>query len=121
MIVTTQQAFGQRLQSALKAAGISTSPTVLQRKFNTFSDDKVTVHAVRKWIIGESAPTQAKVEILAALLGVTPNWLRFGEGDRAIKGGPSLEQREIGAAMMSLSAEHRSAVLSLVHSLAGAK
>jgi transcriptional regulator with XRE-family HTH domain len=41
---------------------------------------QVTVHAARKWLLGEAIPTQDKLQALAAWLGVEPNWLRFGVG-----------------------------------------
>ena len=75
-----QQAFAQRLRTALVATDIVVSATVVQREFNALSADKtVTTHAVRKWIMGESIPAQERVRVLAALLGVTTSWLRFGE------------------------------------------
>jgi transcriptional regulator with XRE-family HTH domain len=38
----------------------------------------VTVNAVRKWMLGESIPTLDKLQVLADLLGVTQDWLRWG-------------------------------------------
>jgi hypothetical protein len=38
----------------------------------------VTVHAARKWLVGEAIPTQDKLRALAQWLGVTAEWLRFG-------------------------------------------
>jgi len=36
------------------------------------------VHAARKWLMGESIPTQEKLRSLAKWLNVTAEWLRFG-------------------------------------------
>ena len=72
--------FRKRLQQALKNAEYSSdSPTQLAREFNLrFAGRAVTVHAARKWLIGEAIPTQEKLRILAEWLGVAAEWLRFG-------------------------------------------
>jgi transcriptional regulator with XRE-family HTH domain len=72
--------FSERLQQALRSAGHSSdSPTQLAREFNLrFSGRVVTVHAARKWLVGEAIPTQEKLRTLAQWLGVPAEWLRFG-------------------------------------------
>jgi transcriptional regulator with XRE-family HTH domain len=72
--------FSERLQQALRNADYSPdSPTQLAREFNIrFSGRPVTVHAARKWLVGEAIPTQEKLRILAQWLGVPAEWLRFG-------------------------------------------
>ncbi len=76
-------AFSQRLQQALRNADHSaTSPTLLAREFNLhFNGRSVTAHAARKWLQGESIPTQEKLRALASWLGVPAEWLRFGTLD----------------------------------------
>lgn len=72
--------FRKRLHEALKRAGHSTSPTKLAKAFNALSPDNgVTTHAVRKWILGESIPTQDKLRVLAQMLDMSVAQLRFGE------------------------------------------
>lgn len=72
--------FSDRLQLALTNAGMSpSSPTKLAKAFNMLTDQPVTVHAARKWLVGEAIPTQAKLRILAEMLAVSVEWLRFGE------------------------------------------
>jgi len=39
----------------------------------------VTVHAARKWLLGEAIPTQARLQVLANWLGLSAAWLRFGD------------------------------------------
>ncbi len=75
--------FSERLQQALRNADYSPdSPTQLAREFNVrFSGRPITVHAARKWIVGEAIPTQEKLRTLAQWLGVPAEWLRFG-GDQ---------------------------------------
>jgi transcriptional regulator with XRE-family HTH domain len=72
--------FSERLQQALRNARYSPdSPTLLAREFNVrFSGRAITVHAARKWLIGEAIPTQEKLRSLAQWLGVSAEWLRFG-------------------------------------------
>jgi transcriptional regulator with XRE-family HTH domain len=72
--------FSGRLQQALRKADYSPdSPTQLAREFNVrFAGRPITVHAARKWIVGEAIPTQEKLRTLAHWLGVPAEWLRFG-------------------------------------------
>src|ERR1700712_968113 len=72
--------FSGRLQTALRNADYSPdSPTQLAREFNIrFTGRPITVHAARKWIVGEAIPTQEKLRTLAQWLGVPAEWLRFG-------------------------------------------
>src|SRR5690606_31006212 len=82
--------FSERLQQALKNADYSPdSPTQLAREFNIrFSGRPITVHAARKWLVGEAIPTQEKLRTLAQWLGVPAEWLRFGgSGDLNGQGG----------------------------------
>ncbi len=73
-------AFSERLQQALSNSNYSPrSPTELAREFNSrFQGQSVTVHAARKWLHGESIPTQDKLRALASWLDVPAEWLRFG-------------------------------------------
>lgn len=80
-VISEKAAFTQRLSKALKDARIeSGSPTAFAREFNRRYDGRpISVHAARKWLTGESIPTQDKLRLLAAWLGVSTEWLRFGE------------------------------------------
>ena len=75
-----REEFSQRLQQALANAAYSPdSPTQLAREFNVrFVGRPITVHAARKWLVGEAIPTQEKLRTLAQWLGVPAEWLRFG-------------------------------------------
>lgn len=79
--ISEKAAFTQRLSRALKDARIeSGSPTLFAREFNRrYHGRPISVHAARKWLTGESIPTQDKLRLLAAWLGVSTEWLRFGE------------------------------------------
>lgn len=85
--ISERDAFSQRLAKALKDAKVDVgSPTVFAREFNRrYTGKPVSTHAARKWLMGESIPTQDKLRLLAAWLGVSAEWLRFGEGGNASK------------------------------------
>lgn len=80
---TEREDFSNRLQQALRNAAYSPdSPTQLAREFNVrFAGRPITVHAARKWLVGEAIPTQEKLRTLAQFLGVAAEWLRFGGSD----------------------------------------
>lgn len=79
-VSTEREDFSARLQVALRNANYPPdSPTQLSREFNVrFSGNPITVHAARKWLVGEAIPTQEKLRTLAQWLGVPADWLRFG-------------------------------------------
>lgn len=78
--VNAKQAFSKRLRTVLEKAGIDADkPTLVAREFNRrFLDKPVTAYGVRKWLLGESIPSQDKLLVLATWLGVSPEWLRYG-------------------------------------------
>ena len=80
-----RESFSERLQQALKNAHYSPdSPTRLAREFNIrFEGRPITVHAARKWLVGEAIPTQEKLRMIAQWLGVPADWLRFGGAEPA--------------------------------------
>lgn len=86
-----RESFSQRLQQALKNAHYSPdSPTRLAREFNIrFEGRPITVHAARKWLVGEAIPTQEKLRMMAQWLGVPADWLRFGGTEGAAAGSES--------------------------------
>jgi transcriptional regulator with XRE-family HTH domain len=75
-----EDSFARRLQHRLQLKGKKDSPTALAREFNLrWRGVPITTNAVRKWLKGESTPTMDKMEVLANMLGVTPDWLRWGD------------------------------------------
>lgn len=72
--------FADRLREAMEAAGYEPKPAVLEREFNTrYWRRPMTLHGVRRWLRGETLPTQEKLVVLAEWLSVEPQQLRFGE------------------------------------------
>ncbi|MFM2055575.1 MAG: hypothetical protein RL456_3612 [Pseudomonadota bacterium] len=72
--------FGQRLHDAMVRAGFAARPSVLEREFNTrYWGRAVTIQAVSRWLKGQAIPSQDKLQVLADMLKVEPQVLRFGE------------------------------------------
>lgn len=72
-------AFTRRLESRLVEQGKKLSPTALAREFNLrWRGVPITVNATRKWLNGEAIPTLDKLAVLANLLDVSEDWLRWG-------------------------------------------
>jgi len=91
-----REGFSERLQQALRNADYSSdSPTQLAREFNVRFDGRpITVHAARKWLVGEAIPTQEKLRTLAQWLGVPAEWLRFGGTETHATGeSPAMQAR----------------------------
>ena len=117
--------FSQRLQLALRNADYSPdSPTQLAREFNVrFAGRPITVHAARKWIVGEAIPTQEKMRTLAQWLGVPAEWLRFGGGEEKSAAGTELTSRfesadvKLIADLQRLDETHRAIAREMIRTL----
>lgn len=115
-----QQKFSARLVQALEGAGIRPKQTDVWRMFNQrHAGPPVTIHAVRKWLTGESIPAQDKLQTLADWLSVNPNWLRFGESSAA-DDMDALRPEELQyiANLRSLSGEERQRLTALAQVMA---
>lgn len=121
--IKERERFSQRLKEALNRAGESSdSPAALARGFNRrYPGKPVSGYAARKWLLGEAIPSQDKLRVLAQWLGVTNDWLRFGDG--AIASTPvfgdesSVLDYELMRAIGVLSEDHQTAVRELVAAL----
>ena len=110
--------FAQRVNTALAARDMPASATALQRTFNErYPELAISVHAARKWVMGESIPTQARLRVLADVLQVSATWLRFGE-EVAVSKNKSLSVQEhmLVQQFRRLSDTQRTHVLALVQS-----
>lgn len=114
-------AFSERLQQALSNAECSpNSPTQLAREFNLrFGGNPVTVHAARKWLQGESIPTQEKLRALASWLDVPAEWLRFGNAEvrKGAGGGPASVDAKTIALLQQLDDYHRTIAHEMLRAL----
>lgn len=117
--------FSGRLQQALRNADYSPdSPTQLAREFNVrFAGKPITVHAARKWLVGEAIPTQEKLRILAAWLGVPAEWLRFGSEEVHANAGGGATSRfdtadiKLIADLQRLDEHYREIAREIIHML----
>ncbi len=119
-----REGFKLRLQQALRNAEYSAdSPTELARDFNArFEGRPVTVHAARKWLVGEAIPTQDKMRALASWLGVAVEWLRFGGEERAVSAmismsGVKSEDLKLAADLRLLSNQDQQIVREIIRML----
>ena len=120
ILPSEQQKFSTRLAQALEGAGIRPKQTDVWRMFNQrHPGSPVTIHAVRKWLTGESIPSQDKLQTLADWLSVNPNWLRFGESSAA-DDMDALRPEELQyiANLRSLSGEERQRLTALAQVMA---
>jgi transcriptional regulator with XRE-family HTH domain len=113
--LTEQEHFSQRLKQALLDSGYATiSSAVFAREFNLrFPNLRITPHAARKWVMGESIPTQERLVSLARWLGVSPEWLRF---DGSLEPG-STNPLNLLTDLRLLDAPHRKFIYETVRTL----
>lgn len=124
--VFEREAFSRRLTKALKDAKVDVgSPTVFAREFNRrYTGKPVSTHAARKWLMGESIPTQDKLRLLSSWLGVSAEWLRFGDGGNTARHVAQAERApyvsadiELVSNIKLLSSEHKQVVREVVLTL----
>lgn len=110
--------YAERVNTALAARGMPASATALQRLFNErYPELAITVHAARKWVQGESIPTQVRLRALADVLQVSANWLRFGEeAEASMSKSLSAQEHMLIRQFRKLSDSQRKHALALVQS-----
>lgn len=114
--------FAKRLIQALAHAGLEDSPTTLARYFNLHSDgDVISMHGARRWLLGESIPTQGHLNALAKMLGVSSAWLLLGQGSMLEPADhpadERMDERDVLLAYQSLSGPEREVVCNLMRML----
>ncbi len=82
--IDLKKAFSERLYREFQQMNLPmNSPTeiarILNRKLPQLS---VTPQTIRKWLFHGIYPSQDKIMMLADWLGVSAQWLRFGEGEK---------------------------------------
>ena len=120
--------FAGRLREALIQAGYEAKPAVLEREFNLrYWGKPVTLHGVRRWLKGETLPTEDKLLVLANWLQVDPRALRFGEDgipqreSRSRYDALTIQEREVIDAFLKLSQPRRRLVRDMILSFAQAE
>lgn len=121
--------FAQRLRDAMQAAGYEAKPSVLEREFNLhYMGQPMTLHGVRRWLLGESLPRQDKLVALAEWLRIPPQELRYGaEIEKRVKQerarwdeGISHHEREVFEAYLNLPVPQRKVVREVIFTFAQA-
>jgi hypothetical protein len=124
MLESTKQ-FAFRLRQAMERSGYAPRPSVLEREFNTrYWGKPMTLHGVRRWLRGETMPSNDKIKVLAEWLGEAPQDLGFGEGsvmkvvveERQDRWGQSYgyQDRELMEAFQSLPVAQRRLVREVI-------
>lgn len=117
------QKFANRLRDAMLASGYEAKPSVLEREFNLrYMGKPMTLHGVRRWLLGESLPKQDKVLVLAEWLRIPPQQLRYGmEVEKRIQqqaarwdDGIGFQEREVFEAFLTLPAPQRKIVREVI-------
>lgn len=125
----SNQKFAKRLRDAMQAAGYEARPSVLEREFNLrYWGKPMTLHGVRRWLLGESLPKQEKLMALAEWLNLPPQELRFGvEVEKRVKQqrarwdeGIGYQEREIIEAFLALPVPQRKIVREVILTFARA-
>ncbi|WP_407352929.1 hypothetical protein [Luteimonas sp. R10] len=120
-----RQEFSRRLAEAMRAKGYPPKPGVLLKLFNSHYEGRsVAFSTASKWLRGMALPEQDKLQVLAALLNVEPQVLRFGgrprvgEARAEWSAGLGAQDRVMLDAFLSLPPAQRRLVRELVSTLA---
>jgi transcriptional regulator with XRE-family HTH domain len=115
--------FAQRLRDAMVAAGLEPRPGVLLNLFNAhYWGRSVSFQAASRWLRGEAIPAQDKLLVLAEILRVEPEVLRFGQAVRhrvqerrqRWDEGVGYQEREVFDAFLGLPAPQRKLVREVI-------
>ncbi|MEQ1662651.1 MAG: hypothetical protein ABL877_08135 [Thiobacillus sp.] len=115
--------FAQRLRHAMEAAGYEAKPAILEREFNQrYWGRAVTLHGVRRWLLGETFPAHDKLLALAEWLRVLPEELRDGKDiEKRIQQqrkrwdeGIGYQEREVFEAFLKLPVAQRKVVREVI-------
>ena len=121
--------FAQRLRDAMEAAGLEPRPGVLLNVFNAhYWGRSVSFQAASRWLRGEAIPAQDKLLVLAEVLKVEPEVLRFGqavrhrvqEHRRRWDAGAGYQEREVFDAFLRLPAAQRKVIREVILTFAKA-
>lgn len=115
--------FAQRLRDAMVAVGLEARPSVLLNLFNArYWGRSVSFQGAARWLRGESIPEQDKLLVLAEILRVEPEVLRFGQTVRnrvrerrdRWDEGLTYQEREVLDAFLNLPAPQRKIVREVI-------
>ena len=118
--------FANRLIKAMQAKGYEAKASVLEREFNlNYSGRPMTLHGVRKWLIGEAIPSGDKLLTLAKWLDVPPEELAFEKDiQKAIAQRDARWQQDVGYkdkdivdAFLALPPSHKKVIRDMIIAL----
>ena len=118
--------FASRLIKAMQAKGYEAKASILEREFNlNYSGRPMTLHGVRKWLIGEAIPSGDKLLTLAKWLDVPPEELAFEKDiQKAIAQRDARWQQDIGYkdkdivdAFLALPPSHKKVIRDMIIAL----
>ena len=124
-----KEKFAARLAEAMKAQGYNAEPAVLEKEFNLrHYGEPMTLHGVRKWLIGTSIPPYEKIITLAKWLKIPPDELTFGleikqkikRENASWKEAISYQERETFEAFLNLPVPQRKIVREVILAFAAA-
>ena len=124
-----KEKFAARLAEAMKAQGYNAEPAVLEKEFNLrHYGEPMTLHGVRKWLIGTSIPPYEKIITLAKWLKIPPDELTFGleikqkikRENTSWKEAISYQERETFEAFLNLPVPQRKIVREVILAFAAA-
>jgi hypothetical protein len=123
-----RQAFSRRLAEAMRKAGYEPRPNVLMKVFNSrYAGTSVREMSASRWLGGKAIPNQDKLQVLADLLGVEPQFLRYGKSGKGIRvtEAPAASPAGVGApdrqaieAFLALPIAQRQLLRELIRTLA---
>lgn len=114
----------------MEVAGYEAKPAVLEREFNQrYWGRAVTLHGVRRWLLGETFPAHDKLLTLAEWLRVLPEELRDGKeiGKRIQQQrkrwdeGIGYQEREVFEAFLKLPVPQRKIIREIILTFAKAQ
>lgn len=127
-----KQQFAERLTKAMEAAGYEAKPAVLEREFNLrYLGTPMTLHGVRRWLLGEVLPSQDKVDALEGWLKVkfphakpvhVPRRMVREEGAKAgWQGSIPQQERELVETFLALPLQQRKIIREVILAFARSK
>lgn len=118
--------FAKRLALAMQSKGYEVKASILEREFNlNYSGKPMTLHGVRKWLIGQAIPSGDKLLTLAKWLEIPPEELILNKNiqvaiqqrDTRWKQELGYKDKEVFEAYTQLSSPHKKIIRDMIIAL----
>lgn len=118
--------FAKRLALAMQSKGYEAKASILEREFNlNYSGKPMTLHGVRKWLIGEAIPSGDKLLTLAKWLEIPPEefilnkniQIAIQQRDARWKQELGYKDKEVFDAYTQLSSPHKKIIRDMIIAL----